>query len=178
MTQSGRSEEPSARPAREGIVLPSDGGEPLLPGMTGDQGGRPTPVPATPPTAPPPSAPPGGQAWGTPWGPEQNPPAQGQAWGAQPGHEWGRQGQQQGQAPQQPEQAYQLPQQDHQAYQSPQQDHQAYQLPQHDQSYQSPSPATWGAAPEAGGGMPAQPMPQEGGLYGGGAQGPAAGAPS
>ncbi|MFJ2003302.1 hypothetical protein [Streptomyces chartreusis] len=177
MTQSGRSEEPSARPAREGIVLPSDGGEPLLPGMTGGQGGQPPSVPATPPTAPPPSAPPGGQAWGTPWGPEQNPPAQGQAWGAQPGHEWG-QGQQPGQAPQQPEQAYQLPQQDHRAYQSPQQDHQAYQLPQHDQSYQSPSPAPWGAAPEAGGGMPAQPMPQDGGLYGGGAQGPAAGAPS
>ncbi|MET7450632.1 hypothetical protein ABZT03_01820 [Streptomyces sp. NPDC005574] len=35
MTQSGQGEEPSARPAREGIVLPSDGGEPLLPGMTG-----------------------------------------------------------------------------------------------------------------------------------------------
>ncbi|MFJ6725886.1 hypothetical protein ACIQPQ_13330 [Streptomyces sp. NPDC091281] len=34
MTQSGQGEEPSARPAREGIVLPSDGGEPLLPGMT------------------------------------------------------------------------------------------------------------------------------------------------
>ncbi|RSM94790.1 hypothetical protein DMH25_33740 [Streptomyces sp. WAC 01325] len=188
MTQSGRSEEPSARPAREGIVLPSDGGEPLLPGMTGGQGGRPTSVPATPPTAPQPSAPPGGQSWGTPWGPEQNPPAQGQAWGAQPGHEWGRQGQQPGQAPQQPEQAYQLPQQDHQAYQPPQQNHQAYQppqqnhqayqSPQHDQSYQSPSPAPWGAAPEAGGGMPAQPMPQDGGPYGGGAQGPAAGAPS
>ncbi|MFG2574612.1 hypothetical protein [Streptomyces sp. NPDC048481] len=34
MTQSGQGEEPSAQPAREGIVLPSDGGEPLLPGMT------------------------------------------------------------------------------------------------------------------------------------------------
>ncbi|MER6452593.1 hypothetical protein ABT270_08115, partial [Streptomyces sp900105245] len=32
MTQSGQGEEPSAQPAREGIVLPSDGGEPLLPG--------------------------------------------------------------------------------------------------------------------------------------------------
>ncbi|WP_432192950.1 hypothetical protein [Streptomyces sp. bgisy027] len=180
MTQSGRSEEPSARPAREGIVLPSDGGEPLLPGMTGGQGGRPTSVPATPPTAPQPSAPPGAQAWGTPWGPEQNPPAQGQAWGAQPGPDWGRQeqGQQPGRLPQQPEQAYQLPQQDHQAYRTPQQDHQAYQLPQHDQAYQSPSPAPWGAAPEAGGAMPAQPMPQDGGPYGGGAQGPATGAPS
>ncbi|MFI2434406.1 hypothetical protein [Streptomyces sp. NPDC018693] len=41
MTQSGQGEEPSARPAREGIVLPSDGGEPLLPGMTGDPQGPP-----------------------------------------------------------------------------------------------------------------------------------------
>ncbi|MCL6737013.1 hypothetical protein [Streptomyces neyagawaensis] len=31
MTQSGQGEEPSARPAREGIVLPSDGGAPLHP---------------------------------------------------------------------------------------------------------------------------------------------------
>ncbi|MEU6259957.1 hypothetical protein [Streptomyces sp. NPDC047043] len=35
MTQSGQGEEPSQRQAREGIVLPSDGGEPLLPGMLG-----------------------------------------------------------------------------------------------------------------------------------------------
>ncbi|MFD5075600.1 hypothetical protein [Streptomyces sp. NPDC058371] len=64
MTQSGQGEEPSARPAREGIVLPSDGGEPLLPGMTGD---RATPA--------------GGQAWGQPWGPAPSaPPA------PQPGH--------------------------------------------------------------------------------------------
>ncbi|MET7846716.1 hypothetical protein ABZT48_00425 [Streptomyces avermitilis] len=67
MTQSGQGEEPSARPAREGIVLPSDGGAPLLPGTTGDQ--RPAPA--------------GGQAWGQPWGPDgpaQTPPAPG--WGA------------------------------------------------------------------------------------------------
>lgn len=32
MTQSGQGGEPSARPAHEGIVLPSDGGAPLLPG--------------------------------------------------------------------------------------------------------------------------------------------------
>ncbi|WP_405871738.1 hypothetical protein [Streptomyces sp. NBC_00005] len=38
MTQSGQGEEPSPREAREGIVLPSDGGEPLLPGMLGAQG--------------------------------------------------------------------------------------------------------------------------------------------
>ncbi|KUL38012.1 hypothetical protein ADL12_17665 [Streptomyces regalis] len=79
-------------------MLPSDGGEPLLPGMTGGQGGRPTAVPATPPTAPPPSAPPGGQAWGTPWGPDQQhqqptppPAAPGQSWGTPPGQSWGGQ---------------------------------------------------------------------------------------
>jgi hypothetical protein len=38
VTQSGQGEEPSPRQAREGIVLPSDGGEPLLPGMLGAQG--------------------------------------------------------------------------------------------------------------------------------------------
>ncbi|MGW0410502.1 hypothetical protein ACWDZX_04280, partial [Streptomyces collinus] len=66
MTQSGQGEEPSARPAREGIVLPSDGGEPLLPGMTGPAAS---------------AAPAGGQAWGDPWGPgpQQQPPQQ-QEW--------------------------------------------------------------------------------------------------
>ncbi|MER6953206.1 hypothetical protein [Streptomyces sp. NPDC000618] len=39
MTQSGQGEEPSAQPAREGIVLPSDGGEPLLPGHYSGQYG-------------------------------------------------------------------------------------------------------------------------------------------
>ncbi|AYL36644.1 hypothetical protein ACG2OD_21470 [Streptomyces sp. PDY-4] len=93
MTQSGQGEEPSARPAREGIVLPSDGGEPLLPGMT------------TGPVAPgggadgrnsgggyPASAPPGGQTWGTPWGPEQQnpaPPPHGQDWQPQADGQWG-----------------------------------------------------------------------------------------
>ncbi|MGW5099684.1 hypothetical protein [Streptomyces sp. NPDC004100] len=65
MTQSGQGEEPSARPAHEGIVLPSDGGEPLLPGTTG---------------APAPSAPPGGQTWGGEWGPGQEAPQPGQGW--------------------------------------------------------------------------------------------------
>jgi len=68
VTQSGQGEEPSARPAREGIVLPSDGGEPLLPGMTGDD--RTTPA--------------GGQAWDRPWGPDQP-----TAPGPQPGQGWG-----------------------------------------------------------------------------------------
>ncbi|MCS0600354.1 hypothetical protein NX794_03780 [Streptomyces sp. LP11] len=59
MTQSGQGEEPSERNAREGVVLPSDGSAPLLPGQTG------TPAPA---------APAGGQAWGGSWGPEQQQP--------------------------------------------------------------------------------------------------------
>ncbi|MGN9814680.1 hypothetical protein ACTMUQ_04950 [Streptomyces sp. SD11] len=58
MTHNGQGDEPSARPAREGIVLPSDGGEPLLPGQTGDRA-----VPA------------GGQAWDQPWGPRPAPQA-------------------------------------------------------------------------------------------------------
>ncbi|WP_406366222.1 hypothetical protein [Streptomyces sp. NBC_00645] len=68
MTQSGQGEEPSARPAREGIVLPSDGSEPLLPGTTGDS-----------------ATPAGGQAWGRPWGPDQSAapaPQPGDGWGA------------------------------------------------------------------------------------------------
>ncbi|MFF3613646.1 hypothetical protein [Streptomyces sp. NPDC002580] len=68
MTQSGQGEEPSARPAREGIVLPSDGSEPLLPGNTGDR--------ATPAV---------GQAWSRPWGPDQSAaqaPPSGDGWGA------------------------------------------------------------------------------------------------
>ncbi|WP_314415080.1 hypothetical protein [Streptomyces sp. DSM 40484] len=62
MTHNGQGDEPSARPAREGIVLPSDGGEPLLPGQTGDRA-----VPA------------GGQAWDQPWGPRSA--SQGDEWG-------------------------------------------------------------------------------------------------
>ncbi|MGW1745654.1 hypothetical protein ACWCRD_08560 [Streptomyces sp. NPDC002092] len=52
MTQSGQGEEPSPREAREGIVLPSDGGEPLLPGMLGAQaptGPQPGPYGGPPP---------------------------------------------------------------------------------------------------------------------------------
>ncbi|WP_030186149.1 hypothetical protein [Streptomyces violaceorubidus] len=93
MTQSGQGEEPSPRQAREGIVLPSDGGEPLLPGLAGTpvgpQAGGPAPA----------SAPPGGQAWDRPWGPgQQQDPSPGQGWptpaDAQP---WG--------APQTPQQS-------------------------------------------------------------------------
>ncbi|WP_026249000.1 hypothetical protein [Streptomyces sp. LaPpAH-108] len=73
MTQSGQGEEPSARPAHEGIVLPSDGGEPLLPGTTG---------------APAPSAPPGGQTWGGEWGPGQEAPQPGQGWPPAATQQW------------------------------------------------------------------------------------------
>ncbi|MEU6366311.1 hypothetical protein ABZ876_11250 [Streptomyces sp. NPDC046931] len=93
MTQSGQGEEPSARPAREGIVLPSDGGEPLLPGTAGGTNGSTVPTGGRDGQA----APAGGQSWGQPWGPGQSaqtPPAQnwggadaGQSWGAQPSWE-------------------------------------------------------------------------------------------
>ncbi|MFC8144364.1 hypothetical protein ACFUKV_21930 [Streptomyces paradoxus] len=88
MTQSGQGEEPSARPAREGIVLPSDGGEPLLPGMTGGPGDAPGRRPVPPSTGEPQaSAPAEGQTWGQPWGPGQQqtpPPPPGQTWQSQP----------------------------------------------------------------------------------------------
>ncbi|SDL15774.1 hypothetical protein [Streptomyces indicus] len=70
MTQSGQGEEPqipAARPAQEGVVLPADGGAPLLPGGYAEPAGPAVPV--------------GGQPWGQPWGPEsasaQPSPAQG-----------------------------------------------------------------------------------------------------
>ncbi|GAA2547653.1 MULTISPECIES: hypothetical protein [Streptomyces] len=97
MTQSGQGEEPSARPAREGIVLPSDGGEPLLPGATagpaGPGGGVDGRHSAGPSSA---SAPSGGQTWGGSWGPEQQSPAPppGQDWQSPPDPQWGVQGQQ------------------------------------------------------------------------------------
>ncbi|MET7339935.1 hypothetical protein ACIOEZ_01295 [Streptomyces sp. NPDC087866] len=56
MTQSGQGDEqqpPAVRPAHEGVVLPSDGGEPWTPGGAADRA-----VPA------------GGQPWGQPWGPQ------------------------------------------------------------------------------------------------------------
>ncbi|MDQ0961042.1 hypothetical protein QFZ66_004920 [Streptomyces sp. B4I13] len=81
MTQSGQGEEPSAQPAREGIVLPSDGGEPLLPGTTPDV--RRPPARPQPGTAPEPY--PGGYDGGQ-YGPQptgQQPYGQ-QATGQQP----------------------------------------------------------------------------------------------
>ncbi|GGM02780.1 hypothetical protein GCM10010129_52740 [Streptomyces fumigatiscleroticus] len=91
MTQSGQGEEPSARFAREGIVLPSDGGDPLLPGTTGGPGGPPgQPAPGRAPASPPP----GGQTWDQPWGPDRHQaPAPGQEWqSAPPAQGWGAHG--------------------------------------------------------------------------------------
>ncbi|ALC22535.1 hypothetical protein ACH46N_24525 [Streptomyces pristinaespiralis] len=61
MTHSGQGDEqrlPAARPAHEGVVLPADGSEPLIPGAAGAQ-----------------TTPAGGQPWGEPWGPQQSAPA-------------------------------------------------------------------------------------------------------
>ncbi|MER7967809.1 hypothetical protein ABTX35_02135 [Streptomyces sp. NPDC096080] len=106
MTQSGQGDEPSARQPREGIVLPSDGGEPLLPGMTGDgYGGRGAgrhggghggygeqDAGAQ-----------GGQGWNEPWGADQQrygspAPQPGEGWGTPSGPQWGAADQQGAQA--------------------------------------------------------------------------------
>ncbi|GGS04888.1 hypothetical protein GCM10010252_49390 [Streptomyces aureoverticillatus] len=57
---SSEPQQPAARHAHEGIVLPADGSEPLMPGTTGDH-----------------AAPPVGSPWGDPWGPEPTTPAPG-----------------------------------------------------------------------------------------------------
>lgn len=94
MTQSGQGDEqqlPAVRPAHEGVVLPSGGGEPWTPGAPADQ-----------------SAPAEGQPWGQPWGPQtphQDAASQqgqyGQQQGGQPayGQQHGQYGQGQQQAP-------------------------------------------------------------------------------
>ena len=99
MTQSGQGEEPSARPAREGIVLPSDGGAPLLPGMTGGRGDQQS---GGQPAIAPPAA---GQSWGGSWGPDQqhDPQHHQQHQAPPPGQGWGDPQQQQ---PQQPAQQW------------------------------------------------------------------------
>ncbi|MEG8279340.1 hypothetical protein [Streptomyces sp. AHA2] len=93
MTQSGQGEEPSARPAREGIVLPSDGGEPLLPGMTGGPAGAPSGHRDASS-----GAPAGGQMWGQPWGPGEQapPPPPDQGWQSPQAPQWTGPEQQQG----------------------------------------------------------------------------------
>ncbi|MFF9059911.1 hypothetical protein ACF09K_14660 [Streptomyces sp. NPDC014882] len=145
MTQSGQGEEPSARPAREGIVLPSDGGEPLLPGAVngprhdphGGQrqyGGQPSPPPA------------GGQTWDRSWGPEQQPdhPA-GQQTGHQTGHQAGhRTGQQPGQA------------------WPPPADQQQWGGDRQWDTPQPTGPDAWRAAPQPGPAQGAGPLPPEG----------------
>ncbi|MFJ5176263.1 hypothetical protein ACIP68_20820 [Streptomyces griseoviridis] len=104
MTQSGQGEEPSVRQPREGIVLPSDGGEPLLPGMTGDgygggrgagrHGGRHGGGEQDAGHSAPPSAQSGGRTWNDPWGADQqqyqSPALQpGEGWGTPSGPQWG-----------------------------------------------------------------------------------------
>ncbi|MFI0241523.1 hypothetical protein [Streptomyces sp. NPDC016845] len=84
--QRGQGEDPhlpAARQAHEGVVLPADGGAPLLPGTFGDQAG-----------------PAGASPWGQPWGPESQ---QAQAAGPMPTYEWGQPAAQQ-QQPQPPQQ--------------------------------------------------------------------------
>ncbi|MEU8589104.1 hypothetical protein AB0C59_19185 [Streptomyces sp. NPDC048664] len=110
MTQSGQGEEPSARPAREGIVLPSDGGEPLLPGRTGGVSGA--AYPAGNHDTHSGTAPAGGQTWGQPWGPaqqDQAPPPPAQTWGGDTGQGWAPQQTPAPQQPQQPQQSWDSP---------------------------------------------------------------------
>ncbi|MFD3519411.1 hypothetical protein [Streptomyces sp. NPDC058653] len=167
MTQSGQRDEPqspAARPAHEGIVLPADGGPPLIPG------------------APPADqvAPAGGQPWGQPWGPgaaqpQPEPPQQDSgAYGSyeEPGAYGGGGGgygyPQQARSPQQPQQPHQ-PQQPEQQYQPPQQ--QSYQQPPQPLPPAHPGPLPQALPPQqeppgaygtqGAGGYGAQPLPAE-----------------
>ncbi|MFD5265379.1 hypothetical protein [Streptomyces sp. NPDC058335] len=128
MTQSGQGEEPSARTAHEGIVLPSDGGEPLLPGTT--NGPRQDPYAGQQQYGgqqpPPPGPPAGGQTWGQPWGPEQQS-------GQQSGQSW-----------------------------PPPADRQQWDEGRQWDTPQPTGPDAWRAAPQAGHGQGAGPLPPEG----------------
>ncbi|WP_329386287.1 hypothetical protein [Streptomyces sp. NBC_01716] len=138
MTQSGQRDEsqlPASRPAHEGIVLPADGGPPLIPGAPADQS---APADQT--------APAGGQPWGQPWGPgapQPQPELEGQLPPQQDPGAYGSYGGGGGGAdggygyPQQPESLQQH-------YQPPQQ--QSYQPPQHQQPL---PPAHPGPLPQA-----------------------------
>ncbi|MEU6604877.1 hypothetical protein ABZ922_07395 [Streptomyces shenzhenensis] len=136
MTQSGQGE-----PAREGIVLPSDGSEPLLPGMTG--GAAPQPAanrPAAPSAGPPAATPAGGQAWGRSWGPDQQQtaaPQPGQGWAPAAAQEWG----------------------------TPDQQHAAWTPQEPSAPGAGPLPPEGAPAPSYGGGSPQEPV------YGSGAHG-------
>ncbi|MFC8825656.1 hypothetical protein ACFT9I_09900 [Streptomyces sp. NPDC057137] len=165
MTQSGQRDEPqspAARPAHEGIVLPADGGPPLMPGAQ-------APVPADQ------AAPAGGQPWGQPWGPgapqpqaepeppQQDPGAYGtyQQPGAYGGGGGGGGGYGYPQQPQQPQQQYQDPQQQpyQQSYQQPQPQPLPPAQPGPQQQYGAPQGGTYGAQP-----LPAEtPPPPPGG---------------
>ncbi|MFF3819706.1 hypothetical protein ACFYYD_24435 [Streptomyces bluensis] len=169
MTQSGQGEEPSARIPREGIVLPSDGSAPLLPG---EQQSAPAP----------------GRSWDEPWGPDASaapapPPAQpwytpgeqqtggaapawgDQGWGAPPpAHQQPQQphAQPQQQAHAQPQQQpySQAPQQQAYPQALPQPQQQAH--PQAPQSAQSAQPAPGAMPPE--GAQQAAPLPPQAGV--------------
>ncbi|MYW68031.1 hypothetical protein GTY65_28740 [Streptomyces sp. SID8379] len=82
---------PQARQPREGVVLPADGSEPLLPGTFGDRTG-----PAAPAGPGGPAGPAGASPWGQPWGPESQ---QAQAAQPMPTYEWGQAAAQQPVAP-------------------------------------------------------------------------------
>jgi len=166
VTQSGQGGEqqlPAGRPAHEGVVLPSDGGAPYIPGPpTGGQGGQ--------------AAPAGGQPWGQPWGPQSDAPPQP---GAQAPGAYGYPQQQaqplppaQGQGQMQDQQYGQVPGQGQQSYgqggagayqppphQQPQysdlyqqnQQHQPQQYPPEQQAQQyQPQPYAQPLPPEAG----------------------------
>ncbi|MFD9390369.1 hypothetical protein ACFWBB_06415 [Streptomyces sp. NPDC060000] len=181
MTQSGQGEEPSAQPAREGIVLPSDGGEPLLPGMT-TSASRP-PARQGPPSQPP-SGPPSGQYSGQ-YGAQQHgqdqygaqqhgqdqygqdqygqqAPAGGQTWG----DSWGPGGQTP--APQQPGQSWPLPadqQSDRtgQAHRQHEQQYQQHQQHQPQTGWNAGQPDPWnGGTPAGAGPLPPESAPAPG----------------
>ncbi|MFD8616344.1 hypothetical protein [Streptomyces sp. NPDC059513] len=187
MTQSGQGGEqelPAGRPAHEGVVLPSDGGAPWIPGEhTGGQGGR----QAGPDAGQ--TVPAGGQPWGRPWGPQSDAPGQpgGQAQGAygypqqpqaqplppaqgqdrygqgqdqQYGQAYGQGGAGAYQQPHQPQQQSHQPQhsdpyqQNQQHQQYPQQQGHQYPPQQQPQPYAQPLPPEAGAGSGAGQGLP------------------------
>ncbi|WP_330175203.1 hypothetical protein OG875_17770 [Streptomyces sp. NBC_01498] len=140
MTQSGHRDEPqspAARPAHEGIVLPADGGPPVMPGAQ-------APVPGEQ------SGPAGGQPWGQPWGPgapepgpEAQPPQyqQGQGQGQYGGGSGSVGG------------GYGYPQQAQQPH--------PYQDPQQQPYQQAPPQQSYGAHQGGSYGAGAQPLPAE-----------------
>ncbi|MEE1800619.1 hypothetical protein PUR57_18400 [Streptomyces sp. JV176] len=172
MTHSGQGDEPqypAARPAHEGVVLPSDGSGPWIPGSAADQTPpAPTPVPpALPPTG---AHQPGAQPWGQPQQPQPPQQAYGQDPHA-PHAPHGAQG-----IPQGPQQGYGAPAGSpsyDQPYQQPyqqggQEPYGAYGAPEPTPSYGRPGGAPYDAPqpPQQTYGQPlppshAQPLPQQ-----------------